>query len=96
MPRERHESWQGPGLGGGQASLQFWSARLRFGGVAYWRVHSPGSTVATVPATPVTLTIDLNQAGTTRGGETSTVPPVDPSAASGRRAHPPSKFQSGR
>jgi hypothetical protein len=44
--------------------------------VAYWRMHSSDSSIATVPATPVALTIDLTQAGTTRGGETSTVPPV--------------------
>jgi hypothetical protein len=29
-----------------------------------------------VPANPVAVTIDLSQAGTTRGNETSTVPPV--------------------
>ena len=46
------------------------------GGVAYWRLHSPAPSIATAPATPVALTIDLSQAGTTRGGETSTVPPV--------------------
>jgi hypothetical protein len=49
---------------------------IALGGVAYWRVHSPSPSVATIPATPVALTIDLSQAGTTRGGETSTVPPV--------------------
>ena len=49
---------------------------IALGGVAYWRVHSPTSSNATIPATPVALTIDLSQAGTTRGGETSTVPPV--------------------
>jgi len=49
---------------------------IAIGGVSYWRVHSPASSVGTVPATPVALTIDLSQAGTTRGGETSTVPPV--------------------
>jgi hypothetical protein len=49
---------------------------IAIGGVAYWRLHSPTSSSATIPATPVALTIDLSQAGTTRGGETSTVPPV--------------------
>jgi hypothetical protein len=49
---------------------------IAIGGVAFWRAHSPASSVATIPATPVALTIDLSQAGTTRGGETSTVPPV--------------------
>jgi hypothetical protein len=49
---------------------------IAIGGVAYWRAHSPGARIATVPATPVALTIDLSRAGTTRGGETSTVPPV--------------------
>ena len=49
---------------------------IALGGVAYWRMHSPGSSIATIPATPVALTIDLSQAGTTRGGETPTVPPV--------------------
>ncbi len=45
-------------------------------GVTYWRVHAPTPTSRTVPATPVAETIDLSQAGTTRGGETSTVPRV--------------------
>lgn len=49
---------------------------LGIGGVAYWRIHSPNFTQRTVPATPVAETIDLSQAGTTRGGQTSTVPPV--------------------
>jgi hypothetical protein len=49
---------------------------IGLGGVAYWRAHSPASSIAPIPATPVALTIDLSRAGTTRGGETSTVPPV--------------------
>ncbi len=49
---------------------------IAVGGVAYWRAHSPSSSIVTIPVTPVALTIDLSQAGTTRGGETSTVPPV--------------------
>ena len=51
-------------------------ACIAIGGLAYWRAHSPTSPVATIPATPVALTIDLSKAGTTRGGETSTLPPV--------------------
>ena len=49
---------------------------IALGGVAYWRAHSPSSSMATIPATPVALTIDLSQAGATRGSETSTVAPV--------------------
>ena len=49
---------------------------IALGVLAYWRAQSPTTSVATIPATPVALTIDLSQAGTTRGGETSTVPPV--------------------
>jgi hypothetical protein len=49
---------------------------LAIGGVAYWRIHSAISSSQTIPATPVAETIDLSQAGTTGGGETSTVPPV--------------------
>lgn len=49
---------------------------IGLGGVAYWRMHAPALTSQAIPATPVALTIDLSQAGTTRGGETSTVPPV--------------------
>ena len=39
-------------------------------------MHSPNLSIATIPSTPAVLTIDLRQAGTTRGGETPTVPPV--------------------
>ena len=49
---------------------------LALAGVAYWRVHAPTSISQLVPATPIAETIDLSQAGTTRGGETSAVPPV--------------------
>jgi hypothetical protein len=49
---------------------------LAIAGVAYWRIHSPALTSQTVPTTAVAETIDLSQAGTTRRGETSTVPPV--------------------
>ena len=64
----------GNGLWAGIAAVL--ACAIAIGGVAYWRVHSPSSSVATIPATPVALAIDLSQAGTTRGGETSTVPPV--------------------
>jgi hypothetical protein len=40
------------------------------------RAHRPTLTTQTVTATPESETIDLSQAGTTRGGESSTVPPV--------------------
>lgn len=66
----RVRNWQWAGL----AAVLVCSIAL--GGVAYWRTHSPTSSGASIPATPVALTIDLSQAGTTRGGETSTVPPV--------------------
>jgi hypothetical protein len=49
---------------------------LAIGGLAYWRIHSSASSSQAIPATPVAETIDLSQAGTTRGGETSNVPPV--------------------
>jgi len=66
----RHRNWRWAGI----AAVLVCS--IAIGEVAYWRVHSPTSSIATIPATPVALTIDLSQAGTTRGGETSTVPPV--------------------
>jgi hypothetical protein len=49
---------------------------LAIGAIAYWRIHSSASSSQAIPATPVAETIDLSQAGTTRGGETSNVPPV--------------------
>lgn len=48
---------------------------VALGGVTYWRIQSPGSASQIIPATPVAETIDLSQAGTTRG-ETATVPTV--------------------
>ena len=66
----RARNWRWAGL----AAVLVCSIAL--GGVAYWRMHSPNSNSASVPATPVALMIDLSQAGTTRGGETSAVPPV--------------------
>jgi hypothetical protein len=49
---------------------------LAIGGLAYWRIHLSASSSQAISATPVAETIDLSQAGTTRGGETSNVPPV--------------------
>jgi hypothetical protein len=49
---------------------------LAIAGVANWRLRPPTLPSQTVSATPVAETIDLSQAGTTRGGEASTVPPV--------------------
>ncbi|MBS1805512.1 MAG: hypothetical protein JST28_19285 [Acidobacteria bacterium] len=66
----RARNWRWAGL----AAVLVCSIAL--GGVAYWRSHFPTSSTAALPATPVALTIDLSQAGTTRGGETSAVPPV--------------------
>jgi hypothetical protein len=51
---------------------------LVIGGVAYWRLHFSASTSQTASATPLAETIDLSQAGTTRGGgEISNVPPIE-------------------
>ena len=66
----RPRNWRWMGLAAGLV------CSIALGGLAYWRFRSPTSSSATIPATPVALTIDLSQAGTTRGGETSTVPPV--------------------
>jgi hypothetical protein len=49
---------------------------LAIAGLAYWRMHSARLTPQTASAIPVAETIDLSQAGTVRGGETSAVPPV--------------------
>ncbi len=43
-------------------------------GVFYWRTHSVDMSVQVAESTPVAATIDLSQAGTTRGTDTSTVP----------------------
>jgi len=66
----RPRSWRLAGL----AAVLVCSIAL--GGLAYWRMHSPTSSVAMIPASPVALTIDLSQAGTTRGANTATVAPV--------------------
>jgi len=60
----------------GLQSRRFFSVASAFAGVAYWRILSAKSSSHTISATPVPETIDLSQAGTTRGGEASTVPPI--------------------
>ena len=67
---KQHANWRWAGIA---AVLIFC---LAIGGLAYWRIHSATSASQMIPATPVAETIDLSQAGTTRGGETSTVQPV--------------------
>jgi hypothetical protein len=47
---------------------------LAVAGVIYWRTHAAGTPAQVAQSTPVALTIDLSQAGTTRGSDTSTVP----------------------
>jgi hypothetical protein len=49
---------------------------LTLAGALYWRTHSVAAPPASISATPLAETIDLSVAGTTRGGEASTVPPV--------------------
>ena len=66
----QHANWRWAGLA---AVLIFC---LAIGGLAYWRIRSTTSASQSIPATPVAQTIDLSQAGTTRGGETSTVQAV--------------------
>jgi hypothetical protein len=82
--RKRRDAERRAQTGNGAARPRNWGwvgiaavlvCAIAIGGVAYWRVHSPTPSNATI-ATPVALTIDLSQAGTTRGG-TSTVPPVN-------------------
>lgn len=43
-------------------------------GVIYWHIHSEAAPAHVAQSTPVTVTIDLSQVGTTRGSDTSTVP----------------------
>lgn len=50
---------------------------LAVAGAIYWRSHSAATTSQEVQTTPVAVTIDLSQAGTTRGGEASSVPAID-------------------
>jgi len=42
-------------------------------GVIYWRSHSAATTAQVAQSAPVAVTIDLSQAGTTRGTDTTTV-----------------------
>ncbi len=49
---------------------------IAIAGLAYWRIQSQTASSQGISADPVAMTIDLSQAGTTRGGGTSTVPPV--------------------
>ena len=49
---------------------------LAVAGVIYWRTHSVDTPAQVAQSTPVAVTIDLSQAGTTRGTETTTVPAV--------------------
>ena len=49
---------------------------LTLAGALYWRTHLIAPPSPSISATPVAETIDLSQAGTTRGGATSTVPAV--------------------
>jgi len=44
--------------------------------VIYWRTHSVATPTQVAQSTPVAVTIDLSQAGTTRGADTTTVPAV--------------------
>jgi hypothetical protein len=67
-----------------QASNWRWAALaavllccLAVAGVIYWQSHSAATTSQEAQTTPVAVTIDLSQAGTTRGGEASSVPAVD-------------------
>jgi hypothetical protein len=45
-------------------------------GVIYWRTHLVATPAQVAESTPVAVTIDLSQAGTTRGTDTTTVPAV--------------------
>jgi hypothetical protein len=49
---------------------------LAVAGVIYWRTHSVIAPAQVAQSTPVAVTIDLSQAGTTRGTDTTTVPAV--------------------
>jgi hypothetical protein len=82
---KKEKSSAGAGESGGhrtQSSKWRWAIAaillccLAVGGLTYWRIQSQTSSTAGITADPVAMTIDLSQAGTTRGGGTSTVPPV--------------------
>jgi hypothetical protein len=50
---------------------------LAVAGIIYWRSRPATDTSQETHATPVPVTIDLSQAGTTRGGGASSVPAID-------------------
>jgi hypothetical protein len=50
---------------------------LAVAGAIYWRSRSSATTSQEAQTTPVAVTIDLSQAGTTRGGEASSVSAID-------------------
>ena len=50
---------------------------LAVAGMIYWRGRSAATTSQEAQTTPVAVAIDLSQAGTTRGGEASSVPAID-------------------
>jgi hypothetical protein len=49
---------------------------LAVAGVIFWRTHSVATPAQVAQSTPVAVTIDLSQAGTTRGTDATTVPTV--------------------
>jgi hypothetical protein len=49
---------------------------LAVAGVIYWRSHLGTTPAQVAQSTPVAVTIDLSQAGTTRGTDTTTLPAV--------------------
>lgn len=49
---------------------------LAVAGVIYWRTHSVVTPVQVAQSAPAAVTIDLSQAGRTRGSDTTTVPVV--------------------
>jgi hypothetical protein len=50
---------------------------LAVAGVIYWRSHSAAITSQEAQTIPIAESIDLSRAGTTRGGEASSVPAID-------------------
>jgi hypothetical protein len=49
---------------------------LAVAGVFYWRAHLVGTPIQVAQSAPAAVTIDLSQAGTTRGTDTTTAPVV--------------------
>jgi hypothetical protein len=49
---------------------------LAVAGVIYWRAHLVATPIQVAQSAPAAVTIDLSQAGTTRGTDTTTVPVV--------------------